>query len=156
MEKASPRKSILKNVDAQVEFWHRDRIGKGLQGARTLLVKSCHLRMEIVFLMCQIRFSISWVWCSGNKCPLLIGQMCLLWRYTVPLIRFWKTCISFPDLYVSDGTKDFTLLALSQWHGPSIMSILVPNVKRCVMDMEVVSMEPSVYVILAIQVQPVK
>lgn len=112
--------------------------------------------MEIVFLMCQIRFSTSWVWCSGNKCPLLIGQMCLLWRYIIPLIRFWKTCTSFPDLYVSDGIKDFTLLALSQWHGPSIMSILVPNVKRCVMDMEVVSTEPSVYVILAIQVQPVK
>lgn len=112
--------------------------------------------MELVFLTCWIMFSIPWVWCSGSSHPLLLDQMCLLWSYLVLLIRFWKTCTSFPDLCVFDGIKDFTLLALSQWHGPLIMSILVPNVKICAMDMGVVSMEPSVYVIPAIQVQPVK
>lgn len=112
--------------------------------------------MEFVFLTCWITFSISWVWCSGGNCSLLIDQMCLLWSYIVLFIRFWKTCTSFPGLCVSDGTKDFTLLALSLWHGPLIMSTLVSNVKRCVTDMGVVSMELSVYVIPAIQVQPVK
>lgn len=138
-----------------MEFWHSDRIGKGLQRARTLLATFHRLRNVVCVPKIEFYF-LFLEWVSLSNCPLLIDQVCLLWRYIVLLIRFWKISSFFPDLCVSDGTKDFTLLALSQWHGPLIMSILVPNVKRCVMDMGAVSMEPSAYVILATQVQLVK
>ena len=154
MENASPRKSVLKKIEIQVEFWqwhYWERLVESRNFIGNILeIEECHLwswNIEPCFLL-ECGAEVVTAHCSLIRCA--------YFEDIILLVSFWRTCISFPDLCVSDGTKGFILLAHSQWRGPLIMSILVHNVKRCVMDTGVVSMEPSVYVILVIQVQPVK